>query len=235
VKLADGSLVMLNTDTSIKVRVDWPATHVDVLRGEVFFRTEERLPGHLIVAAGGIDIGERSGGFSVRLTTPGNVRVTVAEGEVRLSGGVGALLERDQQATVDLRRASPDVSIRNMSPEEIDRELSWMEGELVFNGARLADVVQEINRYNLTRIEVMDRGVGERLIGGSFSATDPFAFVTSVVKVYAGIRWACERGVSGTLVLRLRQARSRTGRGPESPGCASMTFAAASAGAAERD
>src|SRR5579862_1677293 len=38
VKLADGSLVMLNTDSIVRMRVDGPATRMEILQGEVFFR-----------------------------------------------------------------------------------------------------------------------------------------------------------------------------------------------------
>jgi transmembrane sensor len=224
VKLPGGSRMVLNTDSSVKTRVDGPATtHVEILRGEVLFNAPSSY-GDLTVSADGLDIAGQDSAFAVRLNEAGDVRVTVAEGQVQLSGKAGALLRENQQITVSHRVASRSVSVTNVTSGEIDRELSWEQGKLIFNGMHLSDAIREINRYNLTQIEVRDASVGNERVGGTFSTLDPFAFVQSVVRLYPRVRWACELGVSDTLVLRLRLASVQPGAGDGSPGCASVTF-----------
>lgn len=231
VKLARGSMMVLNTDSSVRMRVDGPAnTHAEILRGEAFFRVPRNLSGDLTVSVNGLSIDGQDSAFAVRLTDAGDVQVTVAEGQVQLSGTAEALLRGNQQTTVSHRAPLGEIPITDVTSVVISRELSWVKGVLVFNGTQLSNAVREINRYNLTRIEVADPGVGNERVGGTFSAFEPFAFVESVTKVYPWVRWACERGVSGTLVLRLRLASGQPGAGGRSPGCASVTFSAGSRG-----
>lgn len=225
VSLAGGSRMVLNTDSRVRTRVDGPtSTHVEILRGEVLFNVSPRSYGDLTISADGLAIDGQNSAFAVRLTEPGDVQVTVAEGQVQLSGKAEALLRENQQTMVNHRLASRDTPIRNVTSREIERELSWKEGRLMFNGTRLSDAVREINRYNLTGIEVVDPSIGDERIGGTFSAVDPFAFVQSVAEINSQVRWACERGVSGTLVLRLRLASAQPNAAGGSPGCASVTL-----------
>jgi transmembrane sensor len=53
--------------------------------------------------------------------------------------------------------------------QEIDNDMLWRSGMLVFNQERLADVADEINRYNVRKIEVIGPA-REIRIGGSFRA-----------------------------------------------------------------
>jgi transmembrane sensor len=53
--------------------------------------------------------------------------------------------------------------------QEIDNDMLWRSGMLVFNQESLADVAEEINRYNVRKIEVVGPARNIR-IGGSFRA-----------------------------------------------------------------
>ena len=226
VELSDGSRISINTDSSVKMSSDGMTLYVQISRGEALFNLRPNPRRHLVVSVGGLDIADRGTVFGVRVIDGGSVRVTVEAGQVQLSAGraVGAWVRQNQQATVDYQGAGPRVSIQKVAPEDIQRQVSWVGGELVFRDERLAEAVGEINRYNLTQVEVMDRAVGEKRIGGSFSTTDPFAFAKSITTLYPGIRWACEQGARGVLVLRLYGTQAQQGVGSGRPGCVSVTI-----------
>ena len=67
--------------------------------------------------------------------------------------------------------------VREVSPAEIERALSWQGLRLEFVDMPLADVVAEFNRYNLRKLVVEGPKTGGILVGGNFRADNVEAFV----------------------------------------------------------
>jgi transmembrane sensor len=212
-ELIDGSVITLNTDSAIKTRTDGASLHVEVLRGEVLFATQPNSMGHLSVSAGDLDIFDTATVFDVRLSGDGQVRVTVQEGEVRLSArrpGQLLPLEHNQQAIHDEQLGTLKLR-KGLSSRSIEYQLSWREGRLIFGCERLSEVAREFNRYNLTKLEVDPRIENEQ-IGGNFSATNVAEFVELMPHLDASIRWERAQDARGAPVLRLYQAANPTRR-----------------------
>ena len=55
----------------------------------------------------------------------------------------------------------------------VERAVAWQVRRLVFPGDRIADIVQEFNRYNRTQIRVEDDAIRGRRMSGVFDADDP--------------------------------------------------------------
>jgi len=206
VRLSDGSVITLNTDSLIKRNVDGAALHVEVLRGEVLFNMLPNPRRHLVVSARNLDIVDTSTIFAVRLVDDGKVRVTVEEGEVRLSNANlrQVLLAHNQQAVSDEQAGRLELK-KGLDAQAIERQLAWREGRLVFVCEPLSQVAQEFNRYNLTKLEV-DPLVANMQVGGEFSATDVKGFADLMPRLDEGIQW--EQGLSekGAEVLRIFRA-----------------------------
>ena len=204
--LPDESRITLNTDSAIKTRTDVTALHVEVLRGEVLFAMRPNPIRQLVVSAGGLDITDTATVFDVRLTSEGQVWVTVEEGEVQLSDGrLGQVpLLHHQQAVSDHRARLLELH-KGLSTAAIGRRLAWREGNLAFACERLADAAREFNRYNMTKLEV-DPRIADEQIGGQFSATDVEGFVQLMPRLDADIRWERTRNAHGAPVLRLYRA-----------------------------
>lgn len=83
------------------------------------------------------------------------------------SGSTAVLVSAGEQVTV-----MPDVIA---TPHHADPAVAtaWMQRKLVFEGSRLADVVQEFNRYNRTQLVIEDPQLGDFQISGVYSSTDP--------------------------------------------------------------
>ncbi len=60
------------------------------------------------------------------------------------------------------------LKIETLPEPEITRRLAWRDGYLVFAGEPLSDVVDEVNRYTPTIIEIADPALGKLKIGGRF-------------------------------------------------------------------
>lgn len=211
VRLGDGSVITLNTDSVIKMNVDGTALHVEVLRGEVLFNMLPNPQRHLVVSARDLEIFDTATVFSVRLVDDGHIRVTVAEGEVRLSNGNlrQVPLAQNQQAVSDERAKRLELK-KGLDSRMIERQLAWREGRLVFVCEPLSQVAEEFNRYNLTKLEV-DPLVANVQVGGEFSATDVMGFVELMPRLDEGIRWEhAPPGQRGAEVLRLFRVPSTT-------------------------
>jgi len=92
--------------------------------------------------------------------------------------------------------------------EDVARRLAWTHGHLSFDGATLAEAIEEMNRYNHWQLKIMDPAIAERRIGGDFRATDPQGFA-KVLKYALGVDASYSTtGQSTTGVIMLRSENS---------------------------
>src|SRR5581483_12480118 len=98
----DGSVITLNTDSSIDLRHDGPTIYVQISGGEVHFNMTPSRHGHLVVSVAGVDLLDTGTIFNVRVIEQG-ARVTVKEGQVTVSiAHVSRVdLHASQQAIID--------------------------------------------------------------------------------------------------------------------------------------
>ena len=69
----------------------------------------------------------------------------------------------------------------------------------MFEGERLADVVTEMNRYSIEKLEISDPALGSRKVSGVFEPTEAHAFAKAL-QAY-GIARTTEQG-STSIVTR---------------------------------
>ncbi|TAJ84773.1 FecR family protein [Reyranella sp.] len=171
VTLADGSLVQLNAASALVVRFDGRERRVELLAGEAYFtvapRTENETRPFVVVAANGTATALGTE-FLVDRDREG-ADVTVVEHQVEIS----ATTTREKRASIVL---SPGQSVRydrtsgigNAREVNLQRATAWRRGELVFDKARLSDVVAELNRYRRGRIIISDGSLADRRVSGFF-------------------------------------------------------------------
>jgi transmembrane sensor len=70
--------------------------------------------------------------------------------------------------------------IRHVSPQDIERKLSWTDGTLSFSGETLAEAAAEFNRYNVRQMVIVDPAIRDLRVGGIFATTDPEAFAVAL-------------------------------------------------------
>lgn len=177
VRMADGTLIQLNTDTSVSTSVSAMARTVTLERGEAYFEVvhDARRPFTVLVGERRVtDLGTK---FSVRRDGD-NVVVVVREGRIALDWPGHASATVIQAHADDVVTADPQhVQISSRQPRAIDDSLSWRQNMLVFDHEPLAEVAREFNRYNLKQVEV--RGPAQNLlIGGHFRADNLAVFAS---------------------------------------------------------
>ena len=75
-----------------------------------------------------------------------------------------------------------ETAIEEISPQELERRLSWRKGYITFSGAPLDQVVAEIGRYSLISIELTDPTMASIKIGGQFRVGETDAILESLEK-----------------------------------------------------
>ena len=199
---------MLNTDSELDIKHDHGKPHLYLNKGEVLCNLIHNPSRQLVVSVGNIRIADVGTVFSVR-KTDNNVRVIVKEGDVRISGA-GALDEpvaQNQRAVVAVSEAHSMID--TLSPEEVDRKLSWQFGRLTFQNERAASVVDEINRYNAsTRIAITDPVIANQSITMVVNPADPTDFVTRFLGLHPDAKWDVTTSRKGISTYRLQRGSS---------------------------
>lgn len=163
INLADGSSVTLNSGAALSERFDGTTRRVVLHRGQAFFDVA-RDPGRpFIVEAGAGQVQVLGTAFDVRLRETGGA-VEVARGRVAVSGGLGAAVQLVAGGAAGFEDAAAQIA-PSVAVEDVG---AWREGRLVFQSARLADVLEDLSQYRRGRIVLMDRGLADRRVTGAF-------------------------------------------------------------------
>ncbi len=174
VPLADGSQVILNTDTRIRVDLTSRERRIELDKGEAFFDVAKDPARPFFVQVDNKRVTAVGTKFSVR-REGGDIRVTVTEGKVRIDQPAHSspLLTAGSVA----RTSNTETLVREGSAPEAEQMLSWRSGYLVFEATPLAEAVAEFNRYNARKIVIDDPATAALRIGGNFRANNTDAFL----------------------------------------------------------
>jgi transmembrane sensor len=202
IRLEDGSVVHLNTNSAIRVRMRADYRQVVLDRGEALFKVAHDKSRPFDVEAAGTTVRAVGTEFSVRLRKAkefaggqDGVEVLVKEGRVAIdppkekAAQPTALppsvstLSAGEAVVITAKR----LHVEKVAETEVSKKLGWTEGRLWFERQRLADVVAEFNRYNRRQMVIADPSIADLRIGGGFEATDPDSFMAALEKTL-GVR-----------------------------------------------
>ena len=213
IPLPDGSLVTLNTRSTMRVRYSDEYRDVHLDDGEALFDVarDTRRPFRVITEQAVIEaVGTQ---FSVRKGID-EVTVTVVEGLVEVSRKAGGTkaemlvdgqpyaerssqpvrLEVGQQAQVKSGVAKPvvvDVSV--------EKAIAWRQHRLVFEALPLKHVIEEFNRYNDPPTAIEDKELESLPISGVFRSIDRDSFLQFLSQMQLA---ESSTRADGTIVLR---------------------------------
>jgi transmembrane sensor len=196
IKLEDGSVVYLNTQSRVELRFTKNVRLVRLLEGEALFAVEHDPSRPFRVLAGPTVIQAVGTRFNVYRSDSG-ATVSVVEGVVQISpeapASVSASLPAtDRKSTADApaaqpdrarisageqARVAPDGEIVKRSLPDIAQVVAWRERRLVFRAEPLEHVAAEFNRYNAVQIHIDGDDLRARQITGVFDADDPRSFI----------------------------------------------------------
>lgn len=183
--LEDGTVVELNTQSSLRTRFTENVRAVELLRGEAIFKVARNPARSFRVAAGSAEIVALGTAFNVYAGRAQTV-VTVLEGRVRVSDRTAMRAKRAEAEAVrrDMELGggeqaviAPHRPIARVTLAEPDKVTSWTQRRLIFEDTPLAVVAEEFARYSARTIRIVDAALATQRITGVFDATDPGSLV----------------------------------------------------------
>ena len=181
VQLADGSHLVLNTDTILKACVTKTSRLVRLDRGEAYFDVKHDPAHPFVVLAGDRRITDLGTKFSVRRDGD-KVWVVVSEGRVRIEPVgpkasirptlIPAVVTRGGVAVSDAHQ----VLVVHQDDSQLARDLSWREGLISFNQTTLSEAASEFNRYSDKKLVVVGQAAANVRIDGAFRSDNVDSF-----------------------------------------------------------
>lgn len=169
-QLDDGTTVILNTDSAIRIVMQAEERRIILQRGEIMITTgsdaafAEKRPFRVETPYGTMQaLGTQ---FVVRLDAP-HARISVQEGAVRMypaGGSNPAVAHVGESWWLSADKVMP-------APQQDFRPDGWTDGMIVGQNMRLADLLAELSRYRRGRI-VCDAEVADLRVSGIYHVQD---------------------------------------------------------------
>lgn len=160
ITLRDGTAVDLSTDTALRLVFSDTERRVELLSGEAFFAVAKDTARPFRVAIGETMAEALGTAFSVARTDDG-ARVTVTEHSVAVTaGGERRVITAGQH--VETSAMGGHLRLGPVEDANIERDLSWRAGKLVFLDRPLGQVVAELDRWRRGRTVILDGDLAAR-------------------------------------------------------------------------
>ena len=196
--LEDGSVIDLNTNSELRVRMGRGDREVQLVRGEGRFQVAHDAQRPFVVSAGDAAVRAVGTAFSVRLRESAQVEVLVAEGAVQIDT-THAVQAPPVQAGEAAVLHSDHIAVSRIEPQVLERRFAWTSGQIQLRGETLDEAVSEFNRYNRRQLRLADASLAELRVGGTFNATDPDSFAAALASTF-GLR--VDAGEPDAIILR---------------------------------
>lgn len=186
IQLADGSEVLLNTNSAVSVDYGESKRVVTLHHGQARFTVAKDLHRPFEVKAG--DLRARALGtvFEVYRSDADEVSVTVQQHAVRVD--INGLEQKTPAAALTVQagqklRYRLDGALPQLEPVELDQAGAWQQHRLSINDRPLSELVAELNRYRVGRVFLADPQLSKLRVTGVFSLDHPDQIVDSVSDV----------------------------------------------------
>lgn len=211
VALEDGSTIVLNSNTAVRVRYRSGRRDIQLVRGEATFQVRHDPVRPFIVRAGEVQARAVGTEFAVRRAND-EVSVTVIEGvvEVHRANVAGADASQTLRRNDDLvvpGRQEPARRVA-LTPRQVSLAMAWRDGYIVFDGERLDAAAEEMNRHSSLQLQIADPALAGRQLVGVFRVGDSRTFARTVVSAFD----ATLREEGGQLILSGPQRQRETTR-----------------------
>jgi transmembrane sensor len=199
VVLEDGSMVTLNTQSTMRVHFSDARRLVELVEGEALFDVEKDVARPFLVETGAAVIRVTGTQFNVYDRDEGTA-VTVLEGQVEIAprevqpearaakqspgissgsaGGVAKLVAGDQAVV-----KSGSAEIQTITVASLEPVTAWTERRLVFDATPLSEIVEQFNRYNRERLVLDDPSLASLELSGVFGSHDPQSLVLFLQRI----------------------------------------------------
>jgi transmembrane sensor len=190
IELPDGSTVLLNSRSRVRIRFTDTERNVDLVEGQALFKVAKDTQRPFVVHSGKVKARAVGTQFDVYRKHSETI-VTVVEGRVAVKQDeptdsmlgnqqVGSDHSGAPMQAIVLAAGEQVTVARELSPPtkaNVSAAIAWTERRLIFTSTPLSSVVEEFNRYSSTPL-VIDEGVADIPITAVFSTTNPKTLIS---------------------------------------------------------
>ncbi|MDD2060731.1 FecR family protein [Pseudomonas sp. GD03860] len=161
-RLADGTLLVLDSASAVDVDLRGPVRKVRLVQGQLFLDvTHDGRP--FVVDVDDTQVQVLGTRFSVSRAKDHD-EVVLLKGKVEVSGnGQKRMLDPGQRVTFNSQRLAPVQAV------DAERLMAWRDGQLRVREVPLHQVLEQLAGYQGARLVLLDEQVGRRLVSGSFN------------------------------------------------------------------
>lgn len=186
ISLDDGSVIHLNTDSLVTILYSTTERRIILTKGEAHFDVAHDEQRPFVVEAGDNTVTAVGTAFNVELKNSESFELLVTEGKVLVKdkiltnkprilndqvhplAGEGILMASGEKAVFN-QAATEKTSLTLI---EVQQDLAWQQGMLVFQGESLVDALSEVSRYTPIKFQIADEDVRQKRVAGYFKAGD---------------------------------------------------------------
>ncbi|WP_346863954.1 FecR domain-containing protein [uncultured Draconibacterium sp.] len=188
-ELPDGTLVMLNSGTTISYSGDFTSGNRQVyLQGEAFFDVQKDVDHPFIVNSE--FLGVKVYGTSFNIQAYPEDRTFAA---TLVEGSIGLLDANGEEVTklVPGEKACFDESGTNIEIKQVDTAMytSWKEGLVTYRNERLEDIAKQIERWYNVEIVIQKEGLGDERYFGTILKNKPIDQILEVLKLTTSLQY----------------------------------------------
>ena len=174
--LADGTLVYLNAETSLRYPVVFrEGERVVELEGEAYFEVAKDEMRPFIVRMNGSEIKVTGTSFNARAYgNEDEVVTTLVEGRVEVNG---RKIQPGEQARCEVNTGN--LTVKTV---DVNRFIAWKEGYFVFRNERLEDVMKTLARWYGVEYHFLDEQSKNVRIGARFGRYDDMTPIIEMLR-----------------------------------------------------
>ena len=220
--LKDGSRIQLNTNSRIEVAYSAKQRLLTLIQGEARFDVAKDSNRPFTVTVGQKSFTALGTVFNVQKTNHQTMELLVTEGKVLITQATTSvidikdtLIQANTSFTSDniaatlvmsgekavITENSPSANttpVEKISLDQINRDLAWQQGMLIFEGEPLSIALAEISRYTNSEFEIVDNELAKIKVAGYFKAGDIDGLLMSLQSNF-GINFS--KSINGTILL----------------------------------
>jgi len=188
IELSDGSILTLNTQSGVSVRLGKTRREVALERGEVYFNVSHNANAPFLVRIHDATLRVIGTQFDVE-KLPKGARVEVTQGRIAVMSGSPAAPEKVFVDAGEGVMLDSSGFVRGHFAADARRIQNWRAGRLELSNTTLRDAVAELNRHSSLQIQILSPEIQTRRISGIFELGESEAFAQSLETMrYADIQ-----------------------------------------------
>jgi transmembrane sensor len=186
--LSDGSIIQLNTNSLVKINFSRNKRLLTLVRGEARFEVAKDKTRPFTVVSGTKSFTALGTIFNVQKNSNRDMELVVTEGRVLITKAnqlldsiakqiytlpaqklPGVLVTSGEKAVIEKNIEEP---VQKVSLDQVQTDLAWQQGMLIFKGEPLSEALKEVSRYTATHFEIADSELATIKVAGYFKAGD---------------------------------------------------------------